>query len=168
MILNVAILITETIYYSLFMHYIKGNNNFFNYIKCFALVTIVGMVINTNYLISYFILMLLILLSMKYIAKDKLESYDMFSIFLMLFFKIIIEYTIVLIFYNLLKLSIPIVLIIIAVGKLFFIYILENRIRLLNRFFHKLWINNNFYIRYIFTILMFIYVIISCITVVLY
>lgn len=168
MIFNIVILAMEVLYYSLFMKFAKRKGKFWKYILGFIIVTIIGTIINTNNLISYLILNILIILSLKYIVRIKIVSYDLFTIFLMLFTKIIIEYVVVLIFYNLLKLPIFIVLILISLLKLLIIVLFKNKIYLINKYFNRKWNNNNFYIRYIFTILMFIYVIVSFITIIFY
>ena len=167
-LLNVVVLVFEVLYYALFMKFARKEGEFWRYLLSFTLITIVGTIINTNNMFSYLILNILIVLSLKYIVKLKVVSYDLFTIFLMLFSKIVIEYIIVLIFFNLLNESISMVLIMIAISKILVVTSFKNEIKAVDKYFNKKWNDNNFYIRYIFTILMFIYVIVSFITIIFY
>lgn len=157
-LLNALVLIFEILYYSLFMKFCKRQNKLKNYIFCFAIITLIGLFIKTDYFISYPILIFLILYGLKYIAKIKVTLYDMLVIFIMLLFKFIIEIPSSLIIYKLCN-NIYISSAIVGLIKTCIILILNNKIGIFYNKFYKMWKNNNFYIRYIFSIMMFTYII---------
>lgn len=165
---NIIVLIFEVLYYSFFVKLCKNEGKFSRYLILFSLITILLMFIGSNQIYSYLIIILLMLYGLKYIVKIKINLYDMFLLFIMMFFKIIIEYIIVLIFYNILKLPISINIIIFSMIKMLILLLLKNKLCLFNLYLTERWKNNNFYIRYLFTIFLFIYVIISCVTIIFY
>ena len=89
--LNIAVLILEILYYSIFMYYSKGEGKFWRYLLLFSLITILFFFVGTTQIYSYLILVLMMLYGLKYIVKVKTSLYDMLIIILMLFLKIIIE-----------------------------------------------------------------------------
>lgn len=168
LVLNVIVLIMEVLYYSLFMKFAKGEGKLWRYLLSFGLITLLFSIVGTNMLISYLFLIITMLLALKYIAKVKIVTFDILTMVFMLLFKVIVEAIIVLILYNLMKTPIWIVLIFLSLIKLLLIILFKNKIYLINKYFYGKWINNNFYIRYIFTILIFIYIIASCIAIIFY
>ncbi len=168
LIFNCIVLIFEVIYYTLFIKLCKKEGKISRYLILFSLITILFCFVGTTKIYSYLILIILMLYGLKYIVKIKVGLYDMFLLVIMLFSKIIIEYIVVLIFFNILKLSISINIIIFSLLKLLILFLLKDKMYLFNNFLIKKWKNNNFYIRYLFTIFVFIYVIISCITIIFY
>lgn len=157
---NIIVLIFEVLYYSMFMYFSKKEGKFCKYILLFSLITISGLFIKTNNLISYLYLVLAMLFGIKYIVKVKTTLYDMFYILVMLLLKLIIEFTFCMILYILFK-NTFISIIISNIVKLSFILLSKNNI---NNFYLKLkkkWDNNNFYIRYIFSCFTYVYVIVS-------
>lgn len=165
---NVLTLAFEVIYYSMFIKLCKKEGKFIRYISLFTLITIMLMFIGTNQIYSYLVIVLLMLYGLKYIVKIKVSLYDMLLLFLMLLFKIIIEYIVVLVFFNILKMPISINIVLFSIIKIVILYLLRNKMYNFNKYFNKEWVENNFYVRYIFTILVFVYVIISCITIIIY
>lgn len=162
LILNFIVLIFEILFYSMFMYYSKREGKFSRYLLLFSLITIIGTIIKTNYLFSYLILVLMILYGIKYIVKAKTTLYDLFVICLMLIIKSIIEMVIGSLFliniFSIIQLTF-----LSYIVKFIFILLFKNK---LNKYYNKIlikWNNNNFYIRYIFACLSFIYVIASCI-----
>lgn len=93
-LLNAIILIFEVLYYSLFMYFSKKEGKFWKYLINFLLITIIGLFIGTNNLLSYLLLVLLMFLGLKYIVNVKMSLYDMLIIVIMLFSKIFLEFII--------------------------------------------------------------------------
>lgn len=162
LILNVIVLIFEVLYYSLFMYYSKNEGKLSRYILLFSLITIFFCFVSTSSLYSYLLLILLMLYGLKYVVKLKTSLYDMLVIFGMLLLKLIIEtpiYIILRIFTeNNFILTLPS-----SIIKIMLLYIFRKNLKNMYVKFKKLWDNNNFYIRYIFTTLMFLFVIFSCV-----
>ena len=98
--LNIIVLIFEVLYYSLFMAFTRREGEFYKYIILFSLISIVGIVITTNNLLSYFLLIMMMTLGLKYIVGTKTSMFDMFLIVLMLFIKFIIEFISYVLFYK--------------------------------------------------------------------
>lgn len=168
MILNIIVLILEVMYYSLFLKYAKREGKLWQYILSFIIVSIVGLFIKTNYLVSYLILVLLITLCLKYISKIKIKIYDILVIMIMIFIKSIIEHIVVLIFFTFLSKGIILTTFIFTIVKFIFVLSMRNKISKAYNSLLQKWNNNNFYIRYLFTIIMFVYIIISVITILFY
>lgn len=159
LVINALIIILEAIYYGLFMNFSKGDKGKLRYIILFIFVGIIGMFLNLNNIINYVLLIFLIIFGMKYFIKVNTYVYDIFAILAMMFFKILIEGII----YNMLisKLNLIITTLIFEVVKILFVFIIS---KYLNRVYVKglkIWKNNNFYIRYITSVLLIIYSIIS-------
>lgn len=159
LVINAAIIILEAIYYGLFMNFSKDDKKAIRYILLFIFIGVVGIFLNLNNIINYVILIFLILCGMKYFVKVKTYVYDIFTILLMMFFKIIIEGSL----YNILigKLNLIVTTLIFEAIKILFVFIIS---KYLNRVYVKglkIWKNNNFYIRYITSILLIIYSIVS-------
>lgn len=161
-ILNAIVLIFEILYYSLFMKFARKEGKITKYLLLFTLVTIIGLIIGTNNFPSYLLLIMMILFGLKYIVKVKISLYDMLVIMIMLVFKTFIEAAICLSLYLFLKNTV-VPLIIANIFKII-IVILFNKV--LNNTYINLkehWNKNNFYIRYIFSCLLYMYVIVSII-----
>ena len=164
MIMNIIVLIFEILYYSMFMKFAKNEGKFWKYLLLFSLITIVMIFIGTNTLYAYLIFVLLALYGLKYIVKVKTSLYDMFIIVIMLILKLIIELIIMIAFYKLFSFNQFASTMIFNFVKIVFLLIFKNKIYKFSIKFKKLWDNNNFYVRYIFTIGVYIYVIISIIS----
>lgn len=161
-LLNILVLVFEILYYSMFLYYAKNKGKFKRYLLLFTLITILFCFISTSNLISYLLLILTMLYGIKYIVRIKITLYDMLIILLMLLFKLLIEYIIVFLIYF--KFGMLISTILMILSKIMIVFLLKNK---LNIFYTKLkikWDNNNFYIRYIFSCLTYIYVIITIIS----
>lgn len=158
-LLNVVVLSLEVLYYALFMKFARKEGKFWRYFLSFSLVNIVLMFIGTNQIYSYLLTMLMMLYSIKYIAKIKTSIYDLLFLFIMMLIKTGIEGISCFLFFNLVS---PFLFImIIDFLKIFFIITLRNKIETLYKYLKLKWNNNNFYIRYIFNILMFAYILMS-------
>lgn len=158
---TVYILIFEILFYSIFMYKSKQKGSLFEYSLLFVLVTILGLFIGTSGLLSYLILVLSILLGLKYVMRVETTLYDMLVIVCMLLFKLLLEFA----------LTIPLYYIIdntyhtmIAVGatKCVIVALISKWLCVMYKQMKLVWDNNNFYIRYIFSILVFLYTIVSC------
>lgn len=162
MILYAIVLAFEVLYYSLFMKFARRDGKLWRYILLFTLVNIFFFIVGTGQVYSYLLLILTILLGLKYIGKIKTTSYDMFFIFIMLIFKTSIETLITIPSYYILH-DMFIATLIADFFKIGIIALIRNKIKDAYETLHIKWINNNFYIRYIFSIFMFLYVLLSCV-----
>ena len=162
LILNVIVLIFEVLYYSLFMYYSKNEGKLSRYILLFSLITIILIIIGTSNLYAYLIFILFALYGLKYIVKCKIGLYDALIIFTMLLIKLLLEtpiYIILRIFTeNNFILTLPS-----SITKIMLLYIFRKNLKNMYIKFKKLWDNNNFYIRYIFSTLMFLFLFFSCV-----
>lgn len=160
MLINIIVLIFEVLYYSLFMKLTRREGKLYKYIIAFSIITLIGLFINTRTLESYFLLVLLMLLALRYIVDRKTSLYDMLIIIIMLFVNVIVEFPIYMISYKLLKLNHFITTLIFEITKILLVILLRNILNAMYKKLHKLWNNNNFYIRYILSVLVYTYVII--------
>lgn len=164
LLMNIIVLIFEILYYSLFMKFAKKDGKVWKYIILFGLITIVLMFIGTTNLYAYLVFVLLSLYGLKYIVKTKISLYDMLPIIIMLFIKIIIELLSMIIFYNFLGANQFVTTLLFESLKILFIIINRKNIFNYNIKLNKIWNQNNFYIRYFFSIFTIIYVIMTIIS----
>lgn len=154
---NVIIFTLEVIYYSLFMHYADKRFN----IRCFItflLANIISLFIGYGNFYSY--LFYFIELSFIFrILKIKFTLYDLLFIIFSMIFKILIEFICFIILKDMMDLFV--VTFLICVLKIFIIIFIKNKILFFYNHLKIKWNNNNFYIRYIFNITIFIYIIVS-------
>lgn len=154
-------MILETVYYSLFIKYSKKEGKFLRYFINFILISIIGVLIGRTSLLSYLFLIMMIVSGLKYIVKVKVTNFDILYVLLMMIFKIIIEGVSVTIISNFIKDN-YVMATLLGIEKIIILFLFKNKLNLLYNKFEKYWNNNVFYIRYAFTIVMLIYVIISC------
>lgn len=166
LILNFIVLIFEILFYSMFMYYSKREGKFSRYLLLFSLITIFFSFVGTTQLISYVVLIFMMLYGIKHIVKVKTTLYDMFILSLMLIFKIVIEFIVVLLFYNLFGIIITTFILLIA--KLLITFTLKNKLNIFYKKMRIIWYKNNFYIRYIFSCLIVIYIIFSALALINY
>ena len=166
MVLHIIVLLFEVLYYSMFMKFARKEGKFWRYLLLFSLITIFFYFFNTNNLYSYLMLILMILYGIKYIANVKISLYDMFVIFIMLILKLIIETPIYFVLYK--YVNIYINGIITGLIKFLILFLLKDKLNIVYINLKKKWDNNNFYIRYIFSIFMFLYCIFSCLFIIFY
>jgi len=164
--LYIAILIFEILYYSLFIKLAKKEGKLWKYLLTFVLETIIIFIFNLMNVITYFIFIITTLLFLKYLVKVKTSIFDMLLIFIMLLIKVLIELPFYMLFSN--SLGIYVTGIIYSIVKMLLLYVFRNELHIMYNNMQKLWKNNNFYIRYIFSTFMFIYAITSCIFIILY
>ena len=160
MIANIIVLIFEVLYYSLFMTFTRKEGKFYKYIILFSLISIIGLIITTNNLLSYFLLILMMTLGLKYIVKTKISMFDMFLIVFMLFIKFIIEFIFYVLFLKVIGFNHFITTMLFDIIKIGLVLINRDNLYKIKIKLENLWTNNNFYIRYIFSISVYIYVIV--------
>lgn len=160
------ILTFEILYYSCFVYYSKRKGSFIKYLIMFTCITLIGIIINTNTVYSYLALVTMIMIGLKYYIRTKVSLFDVLMVFIMLLIKFILELPIYIIFFN--TLGIFTTGLIYGFFKMLFIFLFKDKFSIIYNKLYKLWKNNNFYIRYIFTTFMFMYVIVSCIFILLY
>ena len=163
-LLNVAVLVFEVLYYALFMKFARKEGKFWRYLLLFSAITISGLIIGTNNLPSYLFLVISMLLGIKYFVKTKTSLYEMCLITIMLLLKMIIELLVMIVFFSILGFNHFITTLVFSFMKLFLVIIFKEKLNLFNNNLKKLWDNNNFYMRYLFSIAFYIYVIISIIS----
>lgn len=159
--LRILVIVFEILYYSLFMKKARPEGKTIRYLILFVLFSIISFFMNDGSLISYAIILLMILYGLKYIVKLKISLYDLFFIFVMMLFKLLIEITFAFIITCFID-NIQIAKIILGTIKVTTVIVIGNRFEKLYTKLHKSWNNNKFFIRYIFDILMFIYIISAC------
>lgn len=153
--LNILVLIFEVLYYSMFMYYAKGEGKFWKYILLFSIVSIFTGIFNINSIYSYIVIILSMLFGIKYLIKIKTSLYDLFFIILMILIKLFIEFTVYILFKDVL--NIFYLYILFQTLKIVIVFIFKNKIKKIYKLLFILWYDNNFYLRYLFSILMFIY-----------
>lgn len=160
-LLNILVLVFEILYYSMFMYYAKGEGKFKRYLLLFTLITIIGLFIGTTYLYSYIYLIIMILIGMKLIVKCNVVFFDLFIIFIMMLFNFAIQVPFYLIMPIFTKNLIVITFSLFSTKILFLFF--ANKLTKIFKKIKKIWNNNNFYIRYLFIVFMFTYIILSVI-----
>lgn len=160
MVLHIIVLLFEVLYYSMFMKFARKEGKFWRYLLLFSLITIVGLFILIKQdLFSYLILILMMLFGLKYIVKLKTSLYDMLLIVIMLMLKLVIEFIVYIIFFQILNFGHFETTMIFDIIKILTITLFSSKIYNYNKKLKKLWDSNNFYIRYIFSCLTYVYVI---------
>ena len=163
--LNIIVLAMEVLYYSLFMKFAKGEGKLWRYIVSFSLINILFYFIGTNKIYSYFLLILIVLYALKYIVIVKTTLFDVLIIIIMLLYKLILEFILTISLYLIFKniYNIYVGAIIVSIIKIISLFLIKNKMNIFYYKINKLWNNNNFYIRYITSILILFYIIASCI-----
>ena len=159
-VLNIILLLIDIIFYSIFLYSCRKDGKFNRYVILGIIVTVLALIVGTNNLLSYLLLVMTFLLGMKYIVKVKTSLYDMFIIIVMLFTKVSLELFPFVIFYIILG-NYAVVYVLMIILKLLFLITARNNLHLFYKTMKKLWLNNVFKIRYIFICCTYIYVIIT-------
>lgn len=157
--ISVIVIVFEILYYSLFMKSVKRDGKLYKYLITFSVLTIIGMFLDLSKAINYLLLIIVILLLMKYVGKIRTYLFDIFPIIVMLFVKIFIEGITSMILFN--GNNKIFVTLIFTFLKFIFLCI---SFKFSNKIYMKLketWYNNNFFIRYITSVLLIVYTIIS-------
>ena len=158
-VLYLLILLLEIIYYSLFMKYSKGGN-FIRYIILFTLITIMLIFVGTNQFISYLILTITMFIGLKYIVKIKTGLFDMLILTIMILIKLFIEIIVISALFVFIK-NAYILSFIASIIKVLLILVSKEKLTYNYNSLKKVWYNNNFGVRYLFTLALFLYTIIS-------
>lgn len=160
-VLNCVIILLESLFYAMFFDNIKKSGKTLKLLLAFILMSAIGAFAGTDFLVSYFLLIIMMILGIKYIAGIKMNMYDLLVIFTMILIKHIIEIPLTLIVYTFIK-NIYVVTTIVGVLKIGIVFAFRHKFYNIYSKIKIAWNNNNFYIRYIFTTFMLIYVIASC------
>lgn len=163
--LNTVVLILETLYYSMFMKFSRREGKFSRYLLLFTLFSIISLFLDKSFMLNYVLIFLVILYGLKYIVRISISLYDLLFIIIMFLIKIIIEIPFYYLFALLLN-GVTSTLLFQSI-KVLLVYIFRNKLPIIYKQLNEKWKNNNFYIRYIFTILLFTYVIVSCLFLIL-
>ena len=159
--LRISVIVFEIIYYSLFMKQARKEGKLTRYLLLFTLFSLVSFFMNDSSLVSYAIILIMILYGLKYIVKLNISLYDLFFILVMMLFKLSIE----LLFafpINYFINNILISKVVLGLIKILFVIVVGFGLNNLYNKLYKYWNENRFFIRYIFDILLFIYIIASC------
>lgn len=159
-VLNIILLLVDIIFYSIFLYSCRRDGKFNRYVILGIIVTVLALIVGTNNLLSYLLLVMTFLLGMKYIVKVKTSLYDMFIIIVMLFTKVSLELFPFVVFYVMME-NYAVVYTLMIILKLLFLITARNNLHLFYKTMKKLWLNNVFKIRYIFICCTYIYVIIT-------
>lgn len=159
-LLNLIVLTFEILFYSMFMKFAKNDGKFYKYVIVFIINTILITLLGSRNLMSYLVFVMTTLLMLKYVVQVKTSLYDMLVIIFMLIVKSMLEIPLFYLFA--MCFSGVISTFLFQITKILLVLFLKDLIRTIYIKLKTKWDNNNFYIRYIFSILMFMYVIISC------
>lgn len=159
--LNIVVLLFEILYYSLFMKFSRKEGKFYKYLLLFSFITLIGMFIGTNNLVSYMLLVIMMLFGLKYVVKVKTSLYDMLIIVLMIIFGVLVQFPCYLLLVNRIN-DIYVMMLLYQTIKLLSVFLVRNKINKMYKNLYIKWIHNDFYIRYLFSIFIFSYTILSC------
>lgn len=163
--LRILVIVFEIIYYSLFMKFSRREGKFSRYLLLFTLFSIISLFLDKSFMLNYVLIFLVILYGLKYIVRISISLYDLLFIIIMFLIKIVIEIPFYYLFALLLN-GVTSTLLFQSI-KVLLVYIFRNKLPIIYKQLNEKWKNNNFYIRYIFTILLFTYVIVSCLFLIL-
>jgi len=159
-IFDFVVLILEVLFYSLFMKYSKKEGKLIRYVFVFIISSILVALLR-NYFPAYLLFIFSSYIGLKYIVRIKPSLYDVLVIIVMLLLNVTIELPIYLIFFKLFHFNRDIVTIMFELVKLFVVMIGkkcfdENYLK-----FKNVWDHNDFNLRYGFTIMLYLYVIVT-------
>lgn len=142
------------------MKFSKKDGKTSRYILLFIINTIIIFLLNSKELYVYLIFVLTTYIGLKYIVKTKTSFYDMLIIVLMLMIKLFLEMLTIGVLFAILKNAY--VLSTIA-GVIKIVLLIAFKSKMHNHYLNlkKIWDNNNFNLRYIFSLALFLYTIIS-------
>lgn len=168
MLISVIVLLFEVLYYSLFMKLTRRQGKIYNYFILFVIISLIVSFANVKQFNIYFIFVFLTYIGLKYIARTKVSFYEVLVIIAMLLLNIVIELPIYLIAYKVLHISRFLTTIIFDVVKVLAVILLSEQLNIAYLRCKLLWNKNNFYIRYITSILIYLYVITTIVLLMLY
>lgn len=168
MLMNIIVLIFEVLYYSLFMKLTRRQGKIYNYLLLFVLISLMVSFANVKQFNIYFIFVFLAYIGLKHIARTKTSFYEVLVIITMLILNLLIELPVYLVTYRILHMSRFMTTIIFDVIKIGVVILLRDNLNLAYLKGKMLWDNNNFYIRYITSVLIYLYVIVTIVLLILY
>ena len=158
---RIIVILLEVLYYSSFMKMAKKDGKYWRYLLLFSMIQAFFFFVTTDFIYSYLLLILMITFGMKYLVKVETSLYDMLFVFVMMICKLIIELAFAFPISHILH-DILVSKVVLGMTKTILVILIGGYI---NKAYRKLkicWEENKFFIRYIFTIFMFVYVIASC------
>jgi len=165
---NILIMIYEIIFYSLFMKFARKEGKLSRYAILYLMICILFGFLGTKEFYSYLLLILIMLFGFKYIVKTKTSLFDMLIIIIMLITKVLVEFFVFIIFYYMLHCSHFITTLLFELLKILLVLLINTNLNKLYLKLKKLWDNNNFYIRYIASVSLYAYVIVTIVLLILY
>jgi hypothetical protein len=155
---NLIIFLLEILYYTLFIKLSKREKGFIKYFLVFLLANAISLFVGFSSFYSYLFYFVEIVLLIK-LLKVKFNLFDLLVIINSMLVKILIEFIAFLILRE--KLDLFIWILILGIFKNLILFIFKNLLQYCYIGLYKMWVNNNFYIRYIFNIMVFVYIISS-------
>ena len=155
-------LISEIIYYSVFLKNCRNEGRTSKYILLSIAITILALLINTESLLSYLVLVLSFVLGLKYIVKVDTSLFDMLIVIVMLFVKVSLELISFVPLYMVFG-NYTLYILFMIVLKIIFLLTTRKKLKYFYKRLKHLWLENTFKIRYIFICSTYIYVIITAI-----
>lgn len=161
------VLAQEVLYYTIFMRLSKKQGNIFAYLLLFTIATLVINLLQPIKLSAYLAFIVISLVGLKFITHSKNNLYDILITIVMIAIKLLIEVLFTFGIYYLVK-DVYITIYTVSWIKICFIFLIRKWLNKLNTKIIFLWSNNNFYIRYIASAGLMIYIIVSCIYLIQY
>lgn len=158
---RIIVILLEVVYYTLFMKKARPEGKTHRYLLLFCIFSTISFFMDNKSIISYGLILLIILYGIKYIVNIKTSLFDLFFIFIMMIIKVLLEAPLAITIHTFVK-DITICKIIMGLLKNTILFVISGKLSHFYKILHKKWDNNNFYVRYIFDVLMFIYIIVSC------
>ena len=156
------VLSLEILFYTMFMKASKREGNIIGYIFTFLIGTIEMSIMNSNRLIAYLLFFLVVLLGMKFLARTKVLNYDILVLFIMCLSKLAVEFLTLVPLYMITGNSF-LATCVSGVIKLVLVIAFSKQLNIIyNKLLDK-WNKNNFYIRYFTSTIIMLYVIVTCI-----
>lgn len=161
---QLVIFFLEILYYTLFFGFCRKSEKFYKLFVVFLLSNVISFFIGYGSFYSYALYFVEIAILMR-IMKIKMTLYDILILTLSMIFKLFIE----LIFFIILRENINTFLwvCIMGIAKNNIVILLHNQLNKLYCKLKNLWVNNNFYIRYLFSTFLYLYLIFSVIYIIL-
>lgn len=155
---QLIIFLLEILYYTLFFNFCRKQDKFYKIFLMFLIANIGLFFIGFNTFYAYTLYFFEIMILCK-ILKIKLVLYDILVFIVSLFVKLFLELICFAIFRENIVLFIPVL--IMGIFKNLFLILIRNLLNKAYINFKKVWDNNNFYIRYSFSTLLYLYIIAS-------
>lgn len=154
----------EILYYTLFFGFCRRSEKFYKLFIVFLLSNIISFFIGYGSFYSYAFYFVEIAILMR-LLKIKMTLYDILVLIVSMIFKLFIE----LIFFIFIRDNISTFfwVLLIGIAKNNILILIHKYLNTLYYKLKKLWLNNNFYIRYLFSTFLYLYLIFSIIYIIL-